>query len=133
MTFTWYTFLGESDYVGGPVSVTFGTSANDNQCREITLIIDNERENREDFFVDLNLTDMGGIRRGVPSRTVVAIEGTKFPFLPLTDTGIPALPATLMPDLTDISMRENYMNEAHLRLHISDLNCQSHMVYSAKR
>ena len=79
--FTWYLcvllFPDGSDYVGGPFSVTLGTNANEVQCRQITLISDNEREEQEDFFVNVSLPDMGGIRRGDPSRTVVAIEGTK--------------------------------------------------------
>ena len=73
-------FTDGSDYVGGQASVPFGTSAGQQQCREITLIADNEREDREDFFVDLNVGDVRGIRRGDPNRTVVAIEGMKFAF-----------------------------------------------------
>ena len=69
-------FPDGSDYVGGPFTVNFGTNADEVQCRQITLISDNEREEREDFFVDVSLPDIGVIRRGDPSRTVVAIEGT---------------------------------------------------------
>ena len=79
-------FADGSDYVGGLVSVTFGTSADQQQCREIPLIVDNEREDREDFFVDLNIGDTGTIRRGDPSRTVVAIEGTKVIYPATTHT-----------------------------------------------
>ena len=84
MTFTWYLhvllFPDGSDYVGGPFTVNFGTSTNEVQCRQITLLSDNEREEHEDFFVDLNIADTGGIRRGDPSRTLVTIEGTKVAF-----------------------------------------------------
>ena len=78
MTFTWYHLIADgSDYIGGTFTVNFGTSANEVKCREITVFSDNERENHEDFFVDLNFTDMEGIRLGEPSRTMVIIEGTK--------------------------------------------------------
>lgn len=63
------------DYIGGTVDVTFGTNAGDRQCINIMLVSDNERESREDFFVDVDLDDMGRIRAGNPPRTVVGIEG----------------------------------------------------------
>ena len=74
-------FPDGSDYVGGSVSVNFGTSANEVQCRQITIFSDDEREDRQNFFVDLNLTDTGRIRRGDLSRTLVTIEGMKVAFL----------------------------------------------------
>ena len=64
-----------ADYLGGTFSVTFGTDAGDTQCIGITLVSDNDREEREDFFVDVDLDDMGAIRAGNPSRTTVGIEG----------------------------------------------------------
>ena len=65
-----------SDYIGGTFTVTFETDANDVKCFMITLISDNDREERENFFVDLVLDDMGPIRPGDPSRTIVNIEGS---------------------------------------------------------
>ena len=73
-------FADGSDYVGGPFSVNFGTNANDVQCRQITILSDNEREDHENFFVDLDLSDTGRIRRRDPSRTLVTIQGTKVAF-----------------------------------------------------
>ena len=71
-----YLFCADpEDYLGGTFSVTFGTNAGDTQCIPITLVSDNEREEREDFFVDVDLDDMGAIRAGNPSRTTVGIEG----------------------------------------------------------
>lgn len=57
--------------------MTFETGSNDVKCIQITLISDNVRENQEDFFVDVVLNDMGRVRAGNPSRTVVVIEGMR--------------------------------------------------------
>ena len=61
--------------MGGVFGVTFGIDAGDTQCIQINLVSDNEREEREQFFVDVDLDDMGPIRAGNPSRTTVGIEG----------------------------------------------------------
>ena len=67
---------GVLDYVGGSFTVKFGTGANDVKCFMITLVSDNEREECENFFVDLVLDDMRPIRPGDPSsRAIVNIEG----------------------------------------------------------
>lgn len=63
------------DYTGGTFGVTFGTAAGDSQCINIILVSDNEREDVENFFVDVDLNNMGAIRAGNPSRTTVGIEG----------------------------------------------------------
>lgn len=68
-------YADPSDYIGGVFGVTFGTDAGDSQCISIDLVSDNEREEREQFFVDVDLDDMGAIRAGNPSRTTVGIEG----------------------------------------------------------
>ncbi len=64
-----------SDYLGGTFDVSFGTAAGDTQCINIILISDNDREDVENFFVDVDLDNMGAIRAGNPSRTTVGIEG----------------------------------------------------------
>ena len=70
-----YLVTDPMDYTGGNFSVSFETAAGDTQCIDITLISDNEREPLENFFVDVDLNDMGAIRAGNPSRTRVGIEG----------------------------------------------------------
>lgn len=69
-----------SDYIGGTFGVTFGTAAGDTQCISIVLVSDNDREMREDFYVDIDLDDMGFIRAGNPSRATVGIEGMTINF-----------------------------------------------------
>ena len=53
----------------------FGNDTSNTQCIGITLVGDNEREEREDFFADVDLDNMGAIRAGNPSRTTIGIEG----------------------------------------------------------
>ena len=67
--------IDPSDYNGGAFGVTFEMAASDTQCINIILVSDNEREESEDFFVHIDLDDMGPIRAGNPSRTTVRIEG----------------------------------------------------------
>ena len=68
--------IDPADYIGGNFGVSFGTDANDQQCIQITLINDNIREEREDFFVDVVLGNTGRVQAGNPSRTTVGIEGS---------------------------------------------------------
>lgn len=75
--FCWHFFhcADPLDYIGGTFDVTFGAAAGDTQCINIILVSDSERESLEDFFVDVDLNDMGPVRAGNPSRTIVGIEG----------------------------------------------------------
>jgi hypothetical protein len=78
VTVALFCYADPSDYLGGTFDVTFGTAAGNTQCINIILISDNEREDVENFFVDVDLNDMGAIRAGNPSRTTVGIEGMQW-------------------------------------------------------